>query len=100
MKDKPNWKKGDIVALLQTDGGVLQIFEAEHDPQYSSTILNLQIDWYYGLRNCKEIRLATIDDIDRKIKFQKESLELEQSRLDKLLNFRERLSEIYLEENK
>lgn len=91
MKDKPNWKKGDIVVLLDHNGGrgVLHIFEAEYDPQYCSTILSSEQDWYYGLRNCKEIRLATIDDIDHKIKFQKEKVEREQYRLNELLNFRE-----------
>lgn len=91
MKDKPNWKKGDIVVLLGHNGSALHIFEAEYDPQYCSTILSSEQDWYYGLRNCKEIRLATIDDIDHKIKFQKEKVEREQSRLDELLNFRGRL---------
>ena len=89
MKDKPNWKKGDIVVLLGHNGGALHIFEAEYDPQYCSTILSSEQDWYYGLRNCKEIRPATINDIDHKIKFQKEKVEREQSRLDELLNFRE-----------
>lgn len=91
MKDKPNWKKGDIVVLLGHNGSALHIFEAEYDPQYCSTILSSEQDWYYGLRNCKEIRLATIDDIDHKIKFQKEKVEREQSRLDELFNFRNRL---------
>lgn len=93
MKEKPNWKKGDIVVLLDHNGGhgVLHIFEAEYDPQYYSTIFSSEQDWYYGLRNCKEIRPATIDDIDHKIKFQKEKVEREQSRLDELLNFRERV---------
>lgn len=93
MKDKPNWKKGDIVVLLDHNGGhnVLHIFEAEYDPQYCSTIFSSEQDWYYGLRNCKEIRLATINDIDHKIKFQKEKVEREQYRLDELLNFRERV---------
>lgn len=70
MKDKPNWKKGDVVVLLDHDGGVLSLFEAEHDPQYCSTIFSSEKDWYYGLRNCKEIRPATKDDIDHKIKIQ------------------------------
>ena len=93
MTDKPNWKKGDIVVLLDHNlgDGFLHIFEAEYDPQYCSTIFSSEQDWYYGLRNCKEIRLATIDDIDHKIKFQKEKVEREQSRLDELLNFRGRL---------
>ena len=89
MKDKPNWKKGDIVVLLGHNGGALSIFEAEHDPVYCSTLFSSEKDWYYGLRNCKEIRPATKDDIDNKIKFQKEKVEREQSRLDELLNFRE-----------
>lgn len=91
MKDKPTWKKGDIVVLLGHMGGVLHIFEAEYDPQYCSTIFSSEQDWYYGLRNCKEIRPATINDINHKIKFQKENVEREQSRLDELLNFRERV---------
>ena len=91
MKDKPTWKKGDIVVLLGHKGGVLHIFEAEYDPQYCSTIFSSEQDWYYGLRNCKEIRPATINDINHKIKFQKENVEREQSRLDELLNFRGRL---------
>ena len=91
MKDKPNWKKGDIVVLLGYNGGALSIFEAEYDPQYCSTIFSSEQDWYYGLRNCKEIRLATQNDIDHKIKFQKEKVEREQMRLNELLNFRGRL---------
>ena len=91
MKDKPNWKKGDIVVLLNHNGCGLHIFEAEYDPQYCSTIFNSEKDWYYGLRNCKEIRLATKDDIDHKIKFQKQKVEREQEILDELLNFRGRL---------
>lgn len=93
MKDKPTWKKGDIVVLLDHNGGdvFLHIFKAEYDPQYCSTIFSSEQDWYYGLRNCKEIRPATIDDINHKIKFQKEKVEREQSRLYELLNFRESL---------
>lgn len=90
MKDKPNWKKGDIIALIDNAyGNVLSIFKAENDPQYCSTFWSSEKDWYYGLRNCEEIRPATIDDIDHRIKFQKEKVEREQSRLDELLNFRE-----------
>lgn len=92
MNDKPNWKKGDVVALIDNAyGNVLSIFEAEYDPQYCSTIFSSEQCWYYGLRNCKEIRPATTHDIDSKIKCQKEKVELEQSRLDELLNFRDRL---------
>lgn len=94
MKDKPNWKKGDIIALIDNAyGNVLHIFEAEYDPQYCSTIFNSEKDWYYGLRNCKEIRLATKDDIDHKIRFQKQKVEREQEILDELLNFRGRLED-------
>lgn len=89
MKDKPNWKKGDIISLINPYGNVLSIFEAEHDPVYCSPLWYSDQDWYYGLRNCKEIRPATIEDIDHKIRFQKEKIEREQSRLDELVNFRE-----------
>ena len=92
MNNKPSWKKGDIIVLLGNNGGVLSIFEAEHNPQLiCSTLFSSKKAWYYGLRDCEELRPATIDDIDLKIKFQKEEVEREQLRLDKLLNFRERL---------
>lgn len=89
MKDKPNWKKGDIIVLIGCNGGALSVFEAKHDPYYTSTLFSSEQDWYYGLRNCKEFRLATKDDISHKIKLQKEKLQLEQSRLDELFNFSE-----------
>jgi hypothetical protein len=92
LKNVPNWKKGDIIALTNNDGGVISIVEAEHDPQYCNTILCSKEDWYYGLRNCEEIRLATVEDIDHKIKYQTENVEREKAVLDQLLNFRERLS--------
>jgi hypothetical protein len=88
----PNWKKGDIVALLHNSGGVIHIFEAEHDPWYGKTFFSSTEDWYYGLRNCKELRLANQEDIDNKIEYQKENVEREKAHLDQLLNFRERLS--------
>lgn len=89
----PNWKKGDIICLLGHNGGVIHIFEAEHDPWYGTTFFSLEADWYYGfLRHSKEIRLATIEDVDDKIIYQKENVEREKAVLDQLLNFRERLS--------
>lgn len=92
MKDKPNWKKGDVVALIDNaHGNVLSIFEAEHDPVYCSPLWYSDQDWYYGLRNCKEIRPATLEDIDHKIQIQKEKLERQQTWLDELINFRCRL---------
>jgi hypothetical protein len=90
----PNWKKGDIIALLHNSGGVIHIFEAEHDPWYGKTFFNSTEDWYYGLRNCKELRLANQEDIDSKIKYQTENVEREKAVLDQLLNFRERLSNV------
>lgn len=88
----PNWKKGDIICLLGSRGGVLHIFEAEYDPWYGNTFFSSTEGWYYGLRNCEELRLANQEDIDNKIKDQTENVEREKTRLDKLLNFRERLS--------
>ena len=86
-QNPPNWKKGDIVALLYNSGGVIQIFEAKHDPWYGKTFYSSKEDWYYGLTTCKEIRLATIEDVDRKIQYQTEIVEREQARLDELLSF-------------
>ena len=91
MKDKPNWKKGDIIVRLNhhCGGGVLSIFEANQDPWYGKPFFSSTENWYYGLRNCKEIRPATLEDIDHKIQIQKEKIEREQTWLDELVNFRE-----------
>jgi hypothetical protein len=90
----PNWKMGDIIALTNHNGIVLSVFEAEYDPQYCKTIFNSEEDWYYSLRNCKEIRLATREDIDRQIRIQEKIVNQEQARLNQLLNFNERLSNV------
>lgn len=92
MQNIPNWKKGDVICLLSDKGGVLSIFEANQDPWYGKTFFSSTEDWYYGLRHCKEIRLATIEDIDCKIQYQKENVERSKAHLDELCNFRERLS--------
>ena len=91
-ENTPNWKKGDIICLLSHKGGVLSVFEAEHDPWYGKTFFSSTDDWHYGLRNCEEIRLATIEDIDYKIQYQTENVERAKAVLDQLFNFRERLS--------
>lgn len=75
MQNIPNWKKGDIICLLSDKGGVLSILEVNQDPWYGKTFFSSTEDWYYGLRHSKEIRLATIEDIDRKIQYQKENVE-------------------------
>ena len=90
-QNMPNWKKGDIVSLINHNGNAIHIFEAEHDPWYGKTFFNSTEDWYYGLRNCKELRLANQQDIHSKIKYQQENVEREKAVLDQLLNFRERL---------
>ena len=88
----PNWKKGDIICLLNNNGGVISVFEANQDPWYGTTFFNSEPDWYYGLRHSKEIRLATVEDIDDKIVYQKENVERAKAHLDQLLDFRGRLS--------
>jgi hypothetical protein len=89
-QNPPNWKKGDIV-VLHYEGCkdcITSIFEAEYDPKYCNTIFDdSSKDWHYGFRNCKEIRLATIEDVNRKIQYQTEIVEREQAILDKLLSF-------------
>jgi len=94
MQNIPNWKKGDIICLIGHKDGVLSIFEANQDPWYGKTFFSSKEDRYYGLRHCEEIRLATIEDIDYKIQYQKENLEREKANLNELLNFRERLSNV------
>jgi len=93
-QNTPNWKKGDIIVLTNYSGIVLSIFEAQYDPQYCKTVFSSEEDWYYSLRNCKEIRLATRQDIDRQIKIQEKIVKQEQDRLDQLLNFSERVSNV------
>ncbi len=92
--EAPNWKKGDIVSLINHNGNAIHIFEAEHDPYYGTSFWSSEPNWYYGLRDSKEIRLATIEDVEDKIKYQKENVEREKAHLDQLLNFRERLSNV------
>ena len=91
-QNAPNWKKGDIVSLINHNGRAIHIFEAEHDPWYGTSFWSSEPDWYYGLRDCKEIRLATVEDIDDKIVYQKENVERAKAHLDQLLDFRGRLS--------
>jgi hypothetical protein len=93
VANKPNWKKGDIVVLLNTWGRAISIFEAEKDPYYATqgTVLEDSPGWYYGLRDCDEIRLATQDDLQEKIKYQQETLAREQERLNILLSFKDRI---------
>jgi hypothetical protein len=85
-QNDPNWKKGDIVVLFHYGC----IFEAEHDPKYCSTIFSSE-DWHYGLTKCKEIRLATIEDVDKKIEYQTKIVEREQATLDRLIDFSKRV---------
>jgi len=92
ISNHPNWKKGDIIVLMNYAGSVISVFEAEYDPQYCKTILSSEEDWYYSLRNCKEIRLATKEDIYRQIKIQEKIVDQQQARLNQLLSFRERVS--------
>jgi len=94
MQNIPNWKKGDVICLLSDKGGVLSIFEANQDPWYGKTFFSSTEDWYYGLRHCEEIRLATIEDIKYKIQYQIENVERAKAHLDELINFRERLSNV------
>jgi hypothetical protein len=92
MTNEPNWKKGDIIASLHDyTGNVVCISEAEHDPVYAEGWFGSK-DWYYGLRPCKYIRLATQEDLDNRIKWQRKRTDIEQKHLDKLLDFRERLT--------
>jgi hypothetical protein len=94
MSNNPNWKKRDIIALMNYAGSVISVFEAEYDPQYCKTIFSSEEDWYYSLRNCKEIRLATKEDIDRQIKIQEKIVDQQQARLNELLNFRKRVPNV------
>lgn len=93
-ENAPNWKKGDIVSLINHNGRAIHIFEAEYDPYYVTSFWSSEPDCYYGLRHSKEIRLATIEDIEDKIAYQKENVERAKAHLDQLLDFRKRLSEV------
>ena len=38
----PNWKKGDIICLLNNNGGVISVFEANQDPWLGMNIMVVQ----------------------------------------------------------
>lgn len=63
---KPEWKKGDILAMPQdlcprgsTVANGCAVFESEYDPELRGGV------WCYGYRNADDIRKATQDDINK-----------------------------------
>lgn len=63
---RPNWTAGDVIAMPQNVnrfGGSIYngcaVFTAEHEPRYAYG------KWLYGHRDCEELRLATVEDVER-----------------------------------
>jgi len=63
---KPTWRKGDVLAVtteLSPHGSSVSngcsVFIAKHNPSFSAGI------WKYGMRPERELRLATVCDIER-----------------------------------
>ena len=85
------WQKGDLLCmcneLLPLGQSVYfgrYVFEAEHEPRIDHGIIR------YGDRNAKEIRLATLDDIEHLKKAHIETIIRESSSLDKLMQLQKK----------
>ena len=89
---KPDWNKGDVIALPQnlcvtgavSDGCWVGV--AEHEPR-----LTAAGRWLYGYRDCRELRRATVEDIDRLIKASMHRIALDTSQVDRLNGLRAKI---------
>ncbi len=88
MTKKPDWGKGDLIAMPQdlSDEGTIfdgcHVFVAEHEPRLEGT------RWLYGLRPCTELRRATVEDVDRLLRIGCERLNREVEFVRRLLKFK------------
>ena len=97
MKEKPNWKKGDIVCLICSPhfrGPSEYIFIAEHDPRWDKC----REKWFYGWRDAYEVRLADSEDIDFAIQNKIKDRDLVQARIDELKLIRVKMEQDALHE--
>ena len=81
--EKPNWKKGDVVCLLASrhePNRVMHVAVATENPYWSER----QGAWLYGLRDCREFRLATVEDVAEKLMWARTDVAREQARLERL----------------
>ena len=81
--EKPNWKKGDVVCLLASrcePERVMHVAVATENPYWSDR----QGLWLYGIRDCREFRLATVADIEEKLQWAREDVKREQARVERL----------------
>jgi hypothetical protein len=91
VSEAPDWHKGDLIALpqdlLRERGAAVYrgccVFLAEHEPT-----LHNDGTWRYGCRDCRELRRATLEDVDRLIRIAVMSCEREAGELTRLLNIR------------
>lgn len=88
---KPDWHKGDLICMPQDlagDGYIshgCHVFEAEHDPHQEE---GGRRRWLYGARDCREIRRATVEDVDRLIECRSHAVVRESHELGLLLELR------------
>jgi hypothetical protein len=95
MSKTPDWGRGDIVSIL---GGrdlsyVLAVVEAEYDPKYCYNYNGIKSSpsWMYGLRDCDTIRLATIEDVNKYIKYHQDTINREQKIVDDLESYKTKI---------
>ena len=83
MAERPPWKRGDILAMEHSYGFNVwrgcHVFKSDYDPVWRDG------GWNYGYRRASEVRLATLDDINRLIEITRADIKREQECLGKLL---------------
>lgn len=98
MTEKPPWKRGDVLAMPndlrshRSTGAIAHgchVFIAEIDPTFDPALG----EWCYGAHSARELRLATIADIDRLISIEQSSLLIISTNLTRLLECRAKVVE-------
>ena len=95
---KPDWKKGDVLALPgdlcpsgESVANGCHVFEADQDPNQCDQCRGRSGEWYYGARPAREVRLATLADIDRLIRINHQGLRRYSEEIIRLENLRDQL---------
>lgn len=76
----PDWIKGDVVVW----NGCC-VFIAEYNPHYENG------KWLYGFRDCRELRRATPEDIERLIGIAQKAILREANELSRLLSLKDKI---------
>lgn len=91
---KPDWHKGDVIAIpqdLAPFGNITRgccVFVAEHEPRETKSG-----SWLYGLRDCAELRRATVEDVERLIEISVADATRELKELQRLMDIHTQMRE-------